>query len=111
MISKWNSSSYGAQDDGRYTDVWGLSTVQSKINANPAWFIPSREEWAAFAGELGITSSKYSSKGLSYSYWSSSQSNTVQAWIALFSNGFMDYNDVNYGNVYNGTYVCMGTTF
>ena len=107
MISKWNSSSYGAQNDGSYTDVWGLSTVQSKINANPAWFIPSREEWAAFAGELGITISNYSNKGLRNDFsWSSSQGSPYGAWGAGFYIGSMRNFDVR-----NGGCVRLGTTF
>ena len=106
MISKWNSSSYGAQNIGSDTDVWGLSTVQSKINENPAWYVPSKEEWSAFGQELGITSSNYQDKGLSYNYWSSSQYGASSAWYATFVSGFMS----SYG-AYNVYCVRLGTTF
>ena len=83
MIAKWNSSAYGSQNAGRYEpDMWGLSTVQSKINANPAWYVPSKEEWSAFGDKLGITFKNYGNKGLSGEYWSSSQFNNFGAWTA-----------------------------
>ena len=49
MISKWNSSAYGSQNNGSYTDMWGLSAVQSGTwNGSTGWYVPSRGEWAAF---------------------------------------------------------------
>ena len=106
MIAKWNSSAYGAQNDGNYTDMWGLSTVQSKINANPAWYVPSKEEWSAFGSQLGITSSNYGNKGLSDWYWSSSQDDAILVWTADFYGGRM------YDNAVSG-YNCvrLGVTF
>ena len=107
MIAKWNSSAYGAQNDNSsYDDMWGLSTVQSKINANPAWYVPSREEWAAFGEQLGITSSNYGNEGLSEWCWSSSQYTTRNAWSAGFSNGYMQNNSVN-----SSAFVRLGATF
>ena len=67
MMSKPGSSSY----------LWGKITSQ----VADGWYVPSRDEWAAFSGELGITGSTYSSKGLSDRYWSSSQSSTTYVWI------------------------------
>ena len=107
MIAKWNSSAYGAQNDNSsYDDMWGLSTVQSKINANPAWYVPSKEEWSAFGSQLGITSSNYGNKGLSYLCWSSSQDDTSNAWLANFYSGYMASLRVNGDN-----YVRLGATF
>ena len=83
--------------------------IQPKINKG--WFIPSKEEWSAFGEELGITKNNYNAKGLSSSYWSSSQYTTTAnyAWYAYFSRGYMDYDlnrDINsYG------YVRLATTF
>ena len=108
MITKWNNRGYGAQNDNSsYDDMWGLSAVQSGTwNGSSGWYVPSRGEWAAFGGELGITTSNYSSKGLSYYYWSSSQYTTNYAWCASFSLGYMDRNSVD-----GTTYVRLGTTF
>ena len=108
MISKWNSSAYGAQTTtGSFPDMWGLSTVQSGTwNGSTGWYVPSRGEWTAFASQLGITKSNYTSFGLSLSYWSSSQSTTRGAWLAYFSIGYM-----NNGNVNTTYYVRLGTTY
>ena len=88
MIEKWNKEDYGAQDSD---DMWSL--IQKQVD--DGWFIPSRQEWASFAGQLGITKSNYSSKGLSGWYWSSSQYNTNLASIIGLSNGSVDTNYVN----------------
>ncbi len=77
MISKWNSSAYGSQNA---RDIWGA--IQTK--ANEGWFIPSRAELAAFAANLGIAESNYSSKGLLNSYWSSSLYKSNGAYYASF---------------------------
>ena len=80
--------------------------IQPKVNKG--WFIPSKEEWSAFGGELGIMPSNYSAKGLSPVYWSSSQNmtSTYDAWFAGFNSGYM------YGNGSNYTfYVRLATTF
>ena len=65
--------------------------IQPKVNKG--WFIPSKEELSAFGGELGITTSNYSAKGLNDWYWSSSQHGTytTYAWGANFNNGYMYY--------------------
>ena len=108
MIAKWNSSAYGSQNgDSNYPDMWGLSAVQSGTwNGSSGWYVPSREEWAAFGGQLGITTSNYGNKGLSYWCWSSSQHSTDNAWDARFYNGY-----VGYGTVNNYYYVRLGATF
>ena len=103
MIEKWNlgtNGGYGAQND---RDLW--KHIQDVAGEGKKWFIPSKAEWSAFAGELGITSN-YSSKGLSSRYWSSSQYNTYNAWRASFRSGCMNGN-----TVYNYDYVRLATTF
>ena len=86
MIGKWNSSTYGAQNDNStYADMWGV--IQDKVKEG--WFVPSRGEWGAFANNLGITSSNYSNYGLSTYCWSSSPSNTRSVWFAFFNSGCM----------------------
>ena len=43
------------------------------------WMVPAIDEWDAFGGELGITTSNYSGYGLKATYWSSSAlSNVLQ---------------------------------
>ena len=103
MIAKWNAKAYGDQDtDSGYKDMWGQ--IQTKVK--DGWFVPSRAEWAAFAGELGITSRNYGNFGLSRSYWSSSLSGADGAWYANFYSGFM--NGINF---YNSYCVRLGATF
>ena len=110
MISKWNSNKYGLKNAGNSTynpDMWGISAVNSRTwNGSSGWYIPSRDEWAAFAGQLNITTSNYRSKGLSTWYWSSSQISRDSASYAYF-----DY-DYFHGYGVNGySYVRLGTTY
>ena len=71
------------------------------------WFVPSKGEWSAFGGELGITSSNYSSTyGLSSRYWSSSQFDTYGAYSASFYDGYMNGDFVD-----SGRYVRLCATF
>ena len=88
MIKKWNKEDYGAQDSD---DMWSL--IQEQVN--DGWFILSVDEWSAFAGQLGITKSNYSSKGLSGWYWSSSQYGTNSAFSIYLNNGYVDNYSVN----------------
>ena len=88
--------------------MWGLSAVQSGTwNGSSGWYVPSREEWAAFGGQLGITKSNYENKGLSDMCWSSSQYNADIAWGANFYNGYVYYYTVSF----NSPYVRLGATF
>ena len=88
MISKWNAEAYGDQG---INDMWGQ--IQEKVNNG--WFVPSRAEWSAFGGELGIASNNYGNFGLSSFYWSSSQTNANGAWTANFNSGYMNNTNVN----------------
>ena len=104
MIEKWKlgtNGGYGAQND---EDLW--KHIQDVAGEGKKWFIPSKAEWSAFGGELGITSSNYSSKGLNSWYWSSSQYDTDKAWYALFYSGCMDRSSVD-----NTGCVRLATTF
>ena len=100
MISKWNAQAYGKQNAREgYKDLWSEVTGGS-------WFVPSKMEWAAFAGNLGVTKGNYSSLGLSSWYWSSSQTSSANAWLANFSGGC-----VGNGRAHDGNYVRLATTF
>ena len=108
MISKWNATAYGAQNNcSDHKDMWGQ--IQEKVNNG--WFVPSRAEWSAFGGELGISKDSsnekyYGNFGLSGYYWSSSQLNAGFAWYAYFDYGYM-YDD----NVDNNYCVRLSATF
>ena len=109
MISKWNAKAYGDQDQcsSGHKDMWGQ--IQEKVNNG--WFVPSRAEWSAFGGELGISKDSsnekyYGNFGLSSCYWSSSQYSAYTAWCAYFYFGYV-YNR----NVNNSNYVRLSATF
>lgn len=98
MISKWNAAKEGIVNNEiepyegatQYDqDIW--KHIQTIYNNGSGWFIPSRVEWAAFAGELGITgtsSGNYNSiYELSDYYWASSQGSPYHAWSARFKDG------------------------
>ncbi len=97
MISKWNAKKYGDPDKcSGHKDMWGK--IQEEVNNG--WFVPSRAEWSAFGGELGISKDNlneeyYGNFGLSDYYWSSSQCSARRAWCASFMIGSMCDDGVN----------------
>lgn len=103
VMAKWKTGEWGTQNnDGTYQDMWG--EIEDEINAG--WFVPSKSEWAAFGGNLEITTSNYGTYGLSDWYWSSSQNGTGSACNADF-----DYGYINDRNVNGIAYVRLSTTF
>lgn len=102
VMAKWEAEEWGTQDDnGTYRDMWGVI----KDQVNEEWFVPSKSEWAAFGGELGITTN-YTDYGLRNNYWSSSQYSTNRANYTIFDVGLMGRFVVS-----NGAYVRLSTTF
>ena len=89
VMNKWTSSSWGAQNS---RDMCGA--IQNQVNEG--WFVPSKSEWAAFGGNLGITTSNYSNYGLKSWYWSSSQNGATAAYDANFNGGFINNDTVNF---------------
>ena len=115
MVEYWEKNSgINIPTGNKYVDDWDSKDIWNNIKDKVAkgWFVPSKEEWAAFAGELkiGQTSSddkNYSKLGLRNFYWSSSQySGNGSAWCAYFLNGSVSDLGDNYGS-----YVRLGTTF
>lgn len=108
MISKWNEKAYGDQDKcSNHKDMWGQ--IQKEVKNG--WFVPSRAEWAAFGGELGISKDSSNEKyyrnfGISDYYWSSSQYDANWAWNTLFGFGHVNCNKVN-----NHDFVRLSATF
>ena len=99
MISQWNSNKYPPQDNN---DMWKLIQTQ----ASKGWFVPSREEWAAFGEELGITGANYITNALSFCYWSSSLLYPDIAWNAYF-----DRSSIYYSYVESTARVRLSSTF
>ncbi len=93
MVEKWNKSSYGEQDKGlkqedekyKHQDLWGV--IQDKVKEG--WFVPSRGEWSAFAGNLEITTENYQEKGLESYYLTSSLTNNYRSFLIYFPDGAM----------------------
>ena len=102
VMNKWTNKTWGAQNTGSYADMWGV--IQTQVNQG--WFVPSKSEWAAFAGSLGITSSNYSSYGLKKYYWSSLQYDTSIAYYAGIGGGVIFDGSVN-----SSRYVRLCATF
>lgn len=99
VMAKWNDASlpWGAHNDnGTYLDLWGV--IKDKYEEG--WFVPSKAEWSAFGDYLytncGLTTGNYSTYGLSYWYWSSSQFNARSAYGAGFGEGCILNGTVNY---------------
>ena len=66
------------------------------------WRVPTKIEWAAFGGELGITTSNYSGYGLKNMYWTSSDFNWLGNIGSCMNLGSAKlYNSSAY---YKGTY-------
>ena len=99
MVSKWNSTAYGAQNA---RDMWG--TIQDEVGKG--WFVPSKSEWAAFGAAFEITGGNYITFGLRGGYWSSSQYSTGGAYYAG-----IDYGNIYYYGVIGNFYVRLATTF
>ena len=100
MMTKWNGSQYGSQNA---RDIWGV--IQNQVNNG--WYIPSRDEWAAFAGEFDVTSTNYySTYRLSSNYWLSSLSNENNAYVVFIPSTYIDID----GTMITHS-VRLGTTF
>ena len=90
--------------------IWGVinGNTGEEREEGPEWFVPSREEFAAFGAAFNIDSSNCSTQfGLSYNdYWSSSQVNTIRAYGAGFDTGY-----IGIGGVNGYAYVRLAATF
>ena len=89
--------------------IWGVinGNTGEEREEGPEWFVPSREEFAAFGAAFNIDSSNYSTQfGLFNNYWSSSQYGTGTAYLASFYGG-----SIGYGIVFDYFYVRLATTF
>ena len=108
MIAKWNAGEFGEKDKcSEHKDMWG----QIQTEVTNGWFVPSKAEWSAFAGELGISKDSsnekyYGNFAVSDYYWSSSLGSTDGAWFVWFDDGYMFRGDVNGNN-----YVRLSATF
>ena len=72
-LSDYNSATY------TFTNAKSITSGE--------WRVPTKIEWAAFGGELGITTSNYSGYGLKATYWSSSAYINSGGYCVGFSTG------------------------
>ena len=89
--------------------IWGVinGNTGEEREEGPEWFVPSREEFAAFGAAFNIDSSNYSTQfGLSILYWSSSQYYADGAYGAGFGYGYINGSLVSFS-----LYVRLATTF
>jgi len=80
-----------------YNNSATYTFTNAKSITSGEWRVPTRIEWAAFGGELGITTSNYSGYGLKATYWSSSAGNYGIGYYVSFSYGTFD-NDIGYNH-------------
>ena len=80
-----------------YNNSATYTFTNAKSITSGEWRVPTRIEWAAFGGELGITTSNYSGYGLKATYWSSSAGNYGIGYYVSFSSGTFD-NDIGYNH-------------
>ena len=92
LMNSWNKEKYGPKHPN---DIW----EHAKKKIQKGWFIPSIDEWCAFADQLDINNENHEKKGLRDHYFSSSQYND----FSYFSLSFYKYtcshepiNAVNY---------------
>ena len=72
------------------THNWSDAYPKTQTVGSVTFRLPSKMEWAAFGGQLGITTSNYSlTYGLSDWYWSSTEYGSSGAWYAGFSGRYM----------------------
>ena len=88
------------------THTWSDACSKTQTVGSVTFRLPSKEEWSAFGGQLGITNISYLFSGLSRSYWSSTEYDSSSAWYAYFDNGYMYHN-----NKTNGYSVRLCATF
>ena len=71
-----------------YNNSATYNFINAKGIHSGEWSVPTINEWTAFGGQLGITTSNYSGYGLKATYWSSSANNYGSiGYYASFSAG------------------------
>ena len=89
------------------THPWSVARYKTQTVGSVTFRLPSKEEWAAFGGQLGINTSNYSSSyGLIYWYWSSTEYDSSSAWNVYFGSGYVNFDSKTYGG-----YVRLCATF
>ena len=74
LMNSWNGEKYGPKHP---RDIWGCA----KKDIQNGWFIPSIDEWCAFAEQLKVTDENFQEKGFMGFYWASSVTTTYNLVI------------------------------
>ena len=74
-----------------YNNSATYTFTNAKSITSGEWRVPTKIEWAAFGGELCITTSNYSGYGLKATYWSSSAIGISHGYYVSFGNGKIDF--------------------
>ena len=101
ILERWdpagNETTEGTFGNRDPRDMW--KQVKTKRTEYAGWYVPSAGEWSAFATAFGldmyddtVTREDY---GLSECYWSSTQTDSNQAWCPDFESKFMQLDNVN----------------
>ena len=77
LMNSWNKEKYGPKHPN---DIW----EHAKKKIQKGWFIPSIDEWCAFADQLDINNENHEKKGLRDDYFSSSQYNDFSYFSISF---------------------------
>ena len=83
-----------AMDNEAGTYTWSDACALTGGTHN-TWVLPTKQQLSMFGSAFSVTSSNYgsTSRGLSGSYWSSTEYGSSSAWRATFDSGFMS-NDI-----------------
>ena len=78
---------YGNTDGPSSRGVMMWKQIKSQVN--DGWFVPSKDEWSAFLGELGISTTNFSEFGLKdNAYWTSSRRTGYLIWATIMNYGY-----------------------
>ena len=80
-----------------YDNSTTYTFLNARVITSGEWMAPAEDEWVAFGGQLGITTSNYSGYGLKDKYWSCSSFNNIVGYYVNFRDGQITY---GYGNTY-----------
>lgn len=102
MLKRWNSGYYGEKDIGHESgrdDIWGK--IGDKVKEG--WFVPSKEEFAAYTGEVFSYEVEHSTiccgekSQLSSHIWTSSQKDDSNVWVARYGGNCIGTGRTSYG--------------
>ena len=98
LMNSWAGERFGPKHP---RDIWGYA----KKDIQKGWFIPSIDEWCAFADQLDINSENFEERGMQYDYFSSSQYKDFSYFSLNFFKYMVSHEPINAVN-----YIRLATT-